>query len=456
MHNEGSGETWVAQGPWSVWGIRLAAVLSVALAVSLGWSWIELFYRGVAVNTQMSFVSSDQPYMPLHTIAKPIIGVHYFGDFQLPLGYATNIIRHSISPYGTDIYPPISQFLFIPFTFLPLREAAFIYLLLSAVVFLLPLWLLLSPLKVEYRIMFLTPVAVLTSPFISFLDRGNDIGIVVGLVAWATWAWRSDRLVLCGTFLAAAIALKVYPAGLLVVPLALRRYRFATIVAATAAFANLLALVVIPGGYLQNLRGFISAQGIKTAPSNQLFSWSLYSIIPKTAGLLIGPSAVSQLLAPRGLITWLPAILYLGGLYFVIRRGRVPQWCWGPLSLATIQLLDPVSFVYTTAWAPVAAIWFAWGYLVDTRVHPPSGGDATEWVALRIMVICALTATVAPSVIPISGAGGFETLGAQYLSPLILLVTLCTAVVISIWPSARESVSDYGPSDIAQSTQVSH
>ncbi len=39
--------------PWSVWGIRLAAVLSVALAIALLWAWIETFYRGVAINAQL-------------------------------------------------------------------------------------------------------------------------------------------------------------------------------------------------------------------------------------------------------------------------------------------------------------------------------------------------------------------------------------------------------------------
>jgi len=72
---------------------------------------------------------------------------------------------------------------------------------------------------------------LVTTPFISLLDRGNDIGIAVGLIAWALWAWRSERWVLCGAFLAAAIALKAYPAALLVVPLALRRYRFTALVA---------------------------------------------------------------------------------------------------------------------------------------------------------------------------------------------------------------------------------
>jgi len=114
----------------------------------------------------------------------------------------------------------------------------------------------------------------------------------------------------------------------------------------------------------------------------------------------------------------------------------VPQWCWGPLALASIQLVVPLSFVYTTAWAPLAAIWFAWGYLISTRAKTDTGGVPAESVSLRILVLLALVVTLAPSVFTISGSGGFETPLAQYLSPVLILVTLGTAIIFSFRPRA--------------------
>lgn len=429
-------------GAWSIWGIRLTMFLSVAIAVCLGWAWLETFYRHVAVNAQLSYGSFDPPLpngIPLSVKVLPIIGNHYFGDFQLPRAYAAEL-RHGFSPYlelyRPEQYPPFAQVLFVPLTLLPLPAAAATYFLLSVGVLLVPLWLMLAPLKWEYRTIILTPVALVTTPFISLLDRGNDIGIAVGLIAWALWAWRSERWVLCGAFLAAAIALKAYPAALLVVPLALRRYRFTALVAGSAVLVNLLTLTAYPGGYMRNLRALVPALEGTSSPSTQLSSWSLYSVIPRTAGLLDGPSSVHHLLAPKGLVIWLPSILYVCGLYFVIWRGRVPQWCWGPLALASIQLVVPLSFVYTTAWAPLAAIWFAWGYLISTRAKTDTGGVPAESVSLRILVLLALVVTLAPSVFTISGSGGFETPLAQYLSPVLILVTLGTAIIFSFRPLA--------------------
>ena len=53
VRNEGREPSGVS--PWSLWGVRLAAVLDVGLVVSLGWMWVEAFYRGVAVNAQLSY-----------------------------------------------------------------------------------------------------------------------------------------------------------------------------------------------------------------------------------------------------------------------------------------------------------------------------------------------------------------------------------------------------------------
>ncbi len=444
----------VEDGAWSTWGVRLIAVLSVTLAICLGWGWIEAFYRHVFVNSQLSSSGLDLPRpsgIYLHEKFVPIVGKHFFGDFQLPLVYARDL-RHGVSPYlirpyiashplqihapgrrFPEQYPPFAQLLFLPFTFLAVRWATVSYLLVSAAVFLVPLWLMLAPLRRAYRVIFLGPIAVLTTPFVSFLDRGNDIGIAVGLIAWSIWAWRKERWVLCGVLLAAAIALKVYPATVLVVPLALRRYRFTFLVTASAFVVNLFPVVFFPGSPGRNVRAGLSALESFKASIHSVakVSWSLYSVIPNTAGLLFGHAAGNHLLVPKGLVDWLPSFLYLCGVFFVIRRGRIPQWCWGPLALATIQLCVPLNFVYTTAWAPIAAVWFAWGYLIDGSERA-FARETSQWLVLRVLLLTSLVVTLTPSVFTISGSGHFTTPVARWLSPMLLFVTLCAAVVCSL------------------------
>jgi hypothetical protein len=419
------------------WALRLLAALSVALAVTLAWAWVEGFYSGVQVNERLVWSAHDQPVLVVDQVrsAGPIIGQHWFGDFQVPWSYARDL-RHGLSPYlrpAPGQYPPLSQLLFVPLSLLPLHVAVWTYLVLSVVLFLVPLWLLLAPSSPESRIIFLVPAAVLTTGFVSFLDRGNSIGITVGLLAWTLWAWRRERWVWCGVFLVAAIALKAYPAALLVVPFALRRYKFVVAVAVTAVAGNLVLLAFYPGGYGRNLRSIWPALKGGDTPLIQLISWSLYSVIPKTSGLVLGPLHVAQLLQPDTPAVWLPSVAYVVGLFVVIRRGRVPQWCWGPLALATTQLLVPVSFVYTTAWASVAAVWFARGRLVDAN---DAAGDREPYVLLRILVLVSLVVTLSPSIFTVSGRGGFAVPVAMYLSPILLMVTLAAAVAYSFGASS--------------------
>jgi hypothetical protein len=447
MHSEGADPQDTA--PLSLWGARLLATVTVALAVSLVWLWIEVFYRGVSANVQLSFKAWDPLYMPPDPTSTPVIGRHHFGDFQLQLTYARQL-RNSISPYFNPIlpeqYPPISQLLFVPLSYLSLRTSSVIYFALSIAVFIVPLWLLLAPRRVEYGIIFLMPVAVLSTGFISSLDRGNNVIIALGLIAWALWCWRHERWAWCGVLIVAAIGLKAYPAALLIVPLALRRYRFTLAVAASAAAVNLLAVAFYAGGFWRNLRAVIDVLAlsppISADPLNQLYSWSLYSVIPKTAGLLFGPTAADRLLAPASIITWLPSIAYVCGLFFVIRRGRVPQWCWGPLALASTQVLVPVSYGYTSVWAAVGAVWFARGSVVHAGIEDRSSTDKTGFVMLRILLLLALTVTLTPSVFTISGTGGFETAVAAYLSPLLLALTMGVAVVQSLHPTAVHDVPE--------------
>jgi len=443
VHGGHPGPPQTDPGPWSVWGGRLLAVVSGAMALSLAWAWIQTFYRGVAVSSLLSFSSSDQPWMPIDSVARPIIGNHFFGDFQLPFAFGGNLL-HSLSPYLSSSIPnsfsPLGIVFFMPFHLLSLRPAALVYLVITSAIFLVPLWLLLAPLRWENRLIFLVPVAIVTTPFASTMDRGNTIGFAMGLLAWAIWASRSERWVLCGSLLCVAIAIKGYPAAVLVVPLALRRYRFTLLVAASAVGLNLLALVLYPGGYLRNLRVAIPAMAsFKLVGLTQLYSWSLYSIVPKTAGFFFGPSAANQFLAPGRLLLWLPAVIYLCAVYYVIRRAVVPQWCWGPLALASVQLIVPLSFAYSTAWAPVAAVWYAWGCLIRIDSGSRSEIDEQGWVALRVLLLLALTVTLAPSVFAITGAGGFTTPVAQYLSPVLVLATLCVAVAQSLRPRTVDS-----------------
>ncbi len=79
------------------------------------------------------------------------------------------------------------------------------------------------------------------------------------------------------------------------------------------------------------------------------------------------------------------------------------------------------------------------GHFVDVNAKEPKGGRVMGLVTMRISLLLALAATLVPSVFTISGSGGFRTPLAEYLSPVLLLATLCVAVIQSLRPTNLES-----------------
>jgi len=160
-----------------------------------------------------------------------ILGIHYFGDFQIEYGYG-HLLRTGLSPYlGSYIHDdqsPLSAALFSVLSFVRLTRAAFVYFVITIAGILVPTWFLLRPWRATRRVMFLSIVGLLSLGSIATLDRGNDLGITFGLIALSCLGWKMERFWICGAALALAIAFKGYPAALLIVPLGLRRYRFAS------------------------------------------------------------------------------------------------------------------------------------------------------------------------------------------------------------------------------------
>ena len=197
-------------------------------------------------------------------------------------------------------------------------------------------------------------------------------------------------------------------------------------------------MLAIPGGFSRNLHAAIPAltsQALTTA--SQFNTWGLYSIVPKTVGLFLGPSHAGGLANPHGFELWALPFAYLLLLFVVIWRQRVPQWCWGPLSLASLQLIPPLSAVYTTGWACLAAIWYCVGSITEVGSASKRGlRQPREDVPLRILVGLAIAASLVPSAFTLSGAGGLSIVATVYLSPALLLIALCLAVAKSLSKSA--------------------
>jgi Glycosyltransferase family 87 len=423
------------------WKSRLIATSMILFAASFTWLWIQVFYLKVPANSFLSFASSDPFYLPPHIKVGTLLGVHYFGDFQIEYAYG-HLLRVGVSPYvGTFIHDdqsPFSAVVFSSISVISAKKAAILYFSATLIALFIPSWKLLRSETPSDRLTIIGLLGVLSIGFISAMDRGNDLGLTMGLVAGYLLAskvgWKTTSLV----FISIAIAFKGYPVVLLIIPLGLRRYKFALYAFLIAVVLNLFPLFFFPGSIDANFRNVIpSLTSLDLHQGTQLLSWNAYSPVPKIAELLCGTKTSFHLLMPNQYLLGMFGFAYLTGVFIVIRYQRIPQWCWGPLALSTLQMVVPLSYSYSAIWSFVGSIWFITANVFIENY--PLMSDRVE-TFLRTATLVALAATVVPCSVQLYGASDLPVSLSPLLSSISLLFLLVIALFFTFKPSTPELI----------------
>jgi hypothetical protein len=413
---------------WSPWGDRLLAVLAVGLALCFVWWWIGTAYLDLPLSTYLSWKPLDAPSQVPPHFPSAILHEHYFGDFQESRWWGLDILGGE-SPYGfLNIYPPFATWVMVPFALLPLTPAFVVYAVLSAAAILLPAWLLLRGLRPSHRVIVVSLVGGASLPLLATLDRGNMQGITIGLVGLSLFALQSSRIRWAAFLLALAICIKPFVVVLVLVALARRRRRFATNTVAVALTLTFVSWLALPGDRLQNLAAIVLSQVEATGGPDFNYAeriWANFGFNGLAANLSLpfgapGPSSAIGLSLS---VAWIAIVVT------VSCRRRFPQWVWGALGLASLQLAQPYAAGYTTSWAVLAAIWFGSGVVIPRDSAGLDNEADDRWtLALRILAICALASTLLPMALRPQIGESFVAVQ-QVLSPLVWLVVGLVAFV---------------------------
>ena len=183
----------------------------------------------------------------------PPLGVHYFGDFL-------DTVRHSqvespfttpgMSPTG---YPLFSLIVLAPFGLPSYRVALVLFLVITALVLLIPVWCSLRERPFAERLILLSPIVV-CAPFLAVLDRGNIQGFVVGSALFGLLAYLRDNRTTAGVLFGLSAAMKIYPVVLILLLVRQRDWRAVGVSAATGATATIAGFMVYGGQPIDNLR----------------------------------------------------------------------------------------------------------------------------------------------------------------------------------------------------------
>ena len=204
----------------------------------------------------ISYLGSDGPVGYANSVNPRRLGVHTFGDYLLPR-WQSNLP----SPWFiTDVadgprnnYLPFTMAVFWLFSLIPYWESFSLFIIAGTMTFLSCLWFSLSDEPSINRAQIIVSSVILTSPFISLMDRGNIQVLLTALIGLAVLLFIKDLKSWGAVALGLAVALKGYPIVFLVIWLRERRWKDCIISLSTSACVTVLPLLFYDGGILRNL-----------------------------------------------------------------------------------------------------------------------------------------------------------------------------------------------------------
>jgi hypothetical protein len=196
--------------------------------------------------------------------------IHYVAGFYLGYGYPyntflfrpwdrwtdfVNTFTISSNPYKAAspefIYFPFLYKIVTIFTFIPLKTAEIVYLMICILSFTAICYKQLRTEKLSSPECFII-IPFLTYPFLIALDRAN-FEFVVFFCSYLFVFWYKKHPFWSAIFLGFAIALKAFPVILAVLLLADRKYKEIAIAALVSILASLFSYATLPGGLGENI-----------------------------------------------------------------------------------------------------------------------------------------------------------------------------------------------------------
>ena len=349
--------------------INSLIIYSTCIASLLAIIFFRIFYTNANLHEFWSFKLNDVPWTPPGISPIPIIGEHYFGDFQLtllfeklPNAYAKGLTL----PYGI---PPLSLPLIHFFNFFSMRFAFLLFLILSTFLFALVIWIALPNLEKNLRKLATILLVTCSLPLYVAFDRGN-FSVIAICCFWLALSFShnqdakisnlspriAQKLCLITLLVVISTSFKHY----LIVPLAISMfamrsfYLFWSLL--ITGIGNLVCSVFIPGGPLEvfkNMSDSASIQlGLQTPTwllggvgPNQLFlnSWiSISGHVKEIAALEYQPFTFIWPIA------WILVSIY--SLYHLPKDHYLLKL----IMLSGVHFLPPVANVYTLVWTSIA------------------------------------------------------------------------------------------------------
>jgi hypothetical protein len=307
----------------------------------------KVYYTAIIIAAGF-FVS-----LTYHMVMKFYFNLHYpystflfkpgdrFNDFFNMCNICRNLNPY-FEPYRFNSnYYPFGNLLFFIFALIPVKAASItLYSLFYIFPFIYINKIMLLVSSVKKQLLIIGIFTFLSYPFLFTVDRGNIEGLMFVCIFFSLFFFEKGKFRLCSLFLAIPIAIKVYPAVLLVYFLSEKRRRVIINTFIIVIVISVIPLFLFNGG-LQNNLNYI-AGGFKVYISDEM---------------VFGPNNFLQ--RGVGLLTLTKTLLIISGtIHYVHANAYKMIYVFGALLLFS-GVSFYVYFIEKTLWKKITLLIFS-------------------------------------------------------------------------------------------------
>ena len=235
---------------------ELTLTISVCFIVGITLCFVVSSYLNKGLFEHfVSYLGSDGPSGYANSVVPKRLGVHLFGDFLLPRWQSNLRSPWFITDTANgpiNNYLPFTMAVFWLFSTIAYWKSLILFIVIGTSGLLASIWFSLSDEDSITRAQLIVSSVILTSPFISLMDRGNIQILLTALVCAAVVLFINEKKSWGALALGLAIALKGYPVVFIVIWLRERRWKDCIIALSTSTFVTVLPLLFYEGGITRN------------------------------------------------------------------------------------------------------------------------------------------------------------------------------------------------------------
>jgi hypothetical protein len=348
--------------------VILIQLLSITLSIIFA---IFQLYRNVDLVSLISFRLNDPPALPVDGISSPIVGSHYFGDFQSYTQASVQTNSYQISPNGVYgvMYAPLAKIVLSFFTIFSFKIGYVIYFMINLILLFFSNYKVIKhhmnkseKFVVGDFVIIMLVTNVLTLPFFVDMDRGNFYTISISCLILGYVYSQKNNLILTFFWLSLGTMIQPYFIIIILLLFTWSKCIFWIKIVLGIFVLNLLSLTVFIGDLVSNIKMFID-NNLRYADNFALDmimnSGSIAGNISRLIELFNNKIVAEIYVADSITLINVLSFSYLIMSWFVWRNSKLPIYLRVFIITSFISVAQPSSAAYSWGWVGIAFALYA-------------------------------------------------------------------------------------------------